>query len=298
MTWEYADCEQAADELLRKTKSYEWAFRILRQAQIYGEKFAHRREKLLKRFVSRRKPYFTFQTSDHLQLLGDYRDRYSRHAALYPDDETTLAEWIIEALKAKPGAFIDVGANMGIVSAYVARACPKQKVYAIEPDPATARRAAAVFAMNELRNAHLTQAASSDTDGKITFYSPKGKSESASVVPLKEKRVHKVMVDRLRVDSLPVEGPISCIKFDVEGHEPAAIRGALETIKKHRPTVIYEYHWDIAPKLGWTAEEIAELISSCGAYEFEIRHDTDPPQSLPATREMGSILNIIARPIG
>jgi Methyltransferase FkbM domain len=151
--------------------------------------------------------------------------------------------------------------------------------------------------MNRLRNTTLIQAACSDADGQITFYSPKGKSESASVVPMKEKRVHKVRVDEIRVDSLPIEGPVSCIKFDVEGHEPAAIRGALETIRKHRPTIIFEYHWDIAPKLGWTAEQVAEMIQGCGPYEFEVRHDTDPVQHLPASREMGTVLNIIARPM-
>lgn len=296
MTWSYADCERAAEELLRKTKSYEWAFRILRQAQIYGETFFHRREKLLKRFVSRRKPFFTFQTTDGLKLLGDYKDRYSRHAALYPDEETVLAGWVIRALSAKPGAFIDVGANMGIVSAYVARARPDAKVLAMEPVPSTAKRAAAIIAMNGLKNMTLIQAAASDGDGTIVFYSPKGKSESASVVPLKEKRVQKIHVPMVKLDSVPVEGPVSCIKFDVEGHEPAAIRGALETIRKHRPTVIFEYHWEIAPKLGWTAEEIAEIIGSCGEYEFEVRHESKPPQPLPVSREMGTVLNIIARP--
>jgi FkbM family methyltransferase len=296
MIWSYAECERTADELLRKTKNYEWAFRILRQAQIYGERFFHRREKLIKRFVSRRKPYFYFQTSDGLKLLGDYRDRYSRHAALYPDEETELGGWIVEAMNDRPGCLIDVGANMGIVSAYVARALPDRKVVALEPTPTTAKRCAAVFAMNGLRNATLIQAAVSDSEGSIAFYSPKGKSESASVVPLKERRVQKITVDKLSVDSLSIEGPVSCIKFDVEGHEPAAIRGALETIRKHRPTVIFEYHWDIAPRLGWTAEEIVELIRSCGEYEFEVRHGGDPPRALPPTREMGTVLNIVARP--
>jgi len=296
MNWSYADCERVADELGRKTKNYDWAFRILRQAQIYGEKFAHRRERLLKRFVSRRRPYFYFQTSDGLLLLGDYRDRYSRHAALYPDEETVMAKWILEAMDRKPGAFVDVGANMGIISAYIARALPDRTIIAMEPDPMTAKRTAAVFGLNRLRNAQLIEAAASETDGSITFYSPKGKSESASVIPSRERRMRRVSVDALKVDSLDYQGPISCVKFDVEGHEPAAIRGSLETIRKHRPTIIFEYHWDIAPKLGWTAEEICDLISSCGPYDFEVRHGDDPPQPLPPKREMGTVLNIVATP--
>lgn len=298
MTWEYADCERAANELSRKIKSYDWAFRILRQAQIYGEKFAHRRERILKRFVSRRRPYFYFQTSDGLLLVGDYRDRYSRHAALYPDEEIVMGEWILEAMRARPGAFIDVGANMGIISAYVARAMPDRQVFALEPDVQTVKRTASVFALNRLRNATLIQSACSDKDGTITFYSPKGKSESASVVPLKERRIRRITVDSIRVDSIPVQGPVSCIKFDVEGHEPAAVRGALETIKRDRPTVIFEYHWEIAPRLGWTAEEIVAMISECGPYEFEVRHEDDPPRPLPVDRSMGTVLNIVCRPTG
>lgn len=297
MTWEFSDFERAAAELLPKTKSYEWAFRILRQAQVHGEQFAHRRERLLKRFVSRRKPYFVFQTSDGLRLMGDYRDRYSRRAALYPDEEGDLAHWIIEALDARPGAYVDVGSNMGILAAMVARARPDRQVIAIEAEPKTALRAAATFGLNKLANVKLIQAAVSDRTGEVIFYSPKGKSESASVVPLKGKKIAKIPVPAITIDSLQSQvDKVACLKLDVEGHEPVAMRGAFELIRRDRPTVIYEYHWDIAPRIGWTAEEIAETIRSCGPYEFKVVFANKDPYPFPPTREMGTVLNVIATP--
>lgn len=297
MTWEFGDFERAAEELLARTKSYEWAFRILRQAQVYGEHFAHRREQLLKRFVSRRKPYFVFYTSDGLRLMGDYRDRYSRHAALYPDDETDLANMLVAALDARPGILIDVGANMGIVTAGVAKRRPDRRIIAIEAEPGTAKRAAATFGMNGLKNVTLLQAAASDKDGETTFYSPRGKSESASLVELEGKKVRKITVPAVKLDSIDLKGQtVSCLKFDVEGFEPSAIKGSIELIKKHRPTVVYEYHWDIAPRLGWTVDDVAQILAECGPYRFEVWDGGTGTLPYPPNRKDGAVANIIARP--
>lgn len=295
MTWTFRDYERAAAELMPRTKSYEWAFRILRQAQIYGEEFALRREKILKRFVSRRKPYFVFYTSDGLRVVGDYRDRHARRAALYPDDEALLADMIVGLVDRKPGLFIDVGTNMGLLAAAVARRRPNQQVVAIEADPKTSLRAAATFGLNRLENVRLVQAAASDRDGSIAFYSPAGRSDAGSVTELEGNRVSKLEVPRVRLDDLDFgQEPVSLIRFDVQGHELHALRGGRDLIANHLPAITFEYRWDIAPRVGWKIEEAERFLRGLGDYQFRVWNSGGYEIAYPPTKSDGPVSTIIA----
>ena len=45
-------------------------------------------------------------------------------------------------------------------------------------------------------------------------------------------------------DILQNEGRIDMIKIDIEGHEPRALRGMIETVRKHRPVIFSEFNPD------------------------------------------------------
>ena len=55
-----------------------------------------------------------------------------------------------------------------------------------------------------------------------------------------------VSVEKATLDSLPlrIEGRLALIKIDVEGHEAAVVRGALNLIEAHRPALVIEVNAD------------------------------------------------------
>src|SRR5205823_11885932 len=133
-----------------------------------------------RRLGNRNKPYFVCSYPNGLRFLGDYRDVNSMSYALDSLNTADPLHEILSLLEDRTGAFIDVGANLGLYSAAMARAFPDRQVYAFEPVPATVRRAAATFALNSLANVVLVPAAAGDTDSEIVFYDAPGCSEYAS----------------------------------------------------------------------------------------------------------------------
>ena len=57
-------------------------------------------------------------------------------------------------------------------------------------------------------------------------------------------------IDVITLDSLYLN-QVDFIKIDVEGYEAKAIAGGVETIKKHRPTIVLEC-WDTYPNVSLT----------------------------------------------
>jgi FkbM family methyltransferase len=104
-------------------------------------------------------------------------------------------------------------------------------VYTFEPEPENFAALTANCA--GLAHVHATQAALSDREGTMGLTRPKAQAglwrlEGDGDVPL------------LPLDSLGLER-VDAIVLDVEGHEVQALRGAEQTITKHRPLLWFEF---------------------------------------------------------
>ena len=133
---------------------------------------------------------------------------------------------------------VDAGANKGVYSWWLARIC--REVHAFEPNPAMFRYLARAVP----ENVHVYEIALSDFNGKATFNLPtsgdKVHHTRGSLLDVKaasESRSFEVEVRRL--DDYPIED-LSFIKMDVEGAELQCLRGAEQTIRKHRPVIMAE----------------------------------------------------------
>lgn len=301
MTWTAPDFDRILAEMTPYVGDHDLAWNWMRWAEKKGGKWPKHVNSLLKRTWKTGKPYGIVETAVGLRFFVDRRDRYARTNAIDPDYEVSTAAPIIQSLRERPGAYVDVGANMGILAAMVAREFPNLPVVAVEPVEETARRAACTFALNGLQNVTLHVAAVGDHDGEVSFFAEPGSSDAASLSretlgeAAREIKVPLRTIDTLCAD---LSQPVGFLKIDVEGHEPAAIQGALRTIERDHPAVFFEFHWDIAPALGWTAEQVAAAIESTGRpYRFVVAHHDDPVRPFPPTRDMGLALNIWAQPI-
>jgi FkbM family methyltransferase len=143
---------------------------------------------------------------------------------------------------------VDIGANRGDYT--IAFAKHFDGITAFEPDPAT-------FPLleNNIRSSCATgvtpiNAAVSDHDGQVTFYRdlrPEwgGAAGSVHVLQGLGGKTEAIRVPCLTLDSHCTERNLSpdFIKIDVEGHEPAVISGAWQTISRHRPVLVFEF-WE------------------------------------------------------
>ena len=82
------------------------------------------------------------------------------------------------------------------------------------------------------------------------------------------------------------EAKISLIKIDIEAHEPFALKGMVELIKKHRPNIITEFHpW--AMKLNNLGEPIAYLDQLYGlGYKLSIIKPSGELMDVSCSREV------------
>lgn len=73
----------------------------------------------------------------------------------------------------------------------------------------------------------------------------------------------KQSVPIIKLDSLEYQN-LSIIKIDVQGFESYVIKGALETIKKHRPFIFIEIENDQLKNYGFTEQNIVDEIQVLG----------------------------------
>lgn len=152
---------------------------------------------------------------------------------------------------------LDVGAFDGdTVQSFVAHAKEGfRRLVCLEPDPANfARLEARIRALPEevRRKVEARRLGAGETAGRISFQCD-GASSSAvvdlSVAGLAASAT--VEVEVVPLDELPLEAPPTYVKMDIEGMEPAALRGARRIIRAHAPDLavcVYhrlEHAWEI-----------------------------------------------------
>jgi FkbM family methyltransferase len=137
--------------------------------------------------------------------------------------------------------FLDIGANVGFYSLFAAkRVGSSGRVIAFEPDPMTFESLARSLRHNGLDWASAVNAALSDREGELPFFTVSDGS-AHSLVPEIERRAArysgKVLVRVARLDDWIRESAtkiasIDLIKLDVEGEEPRTVAGMLATLEQ------------------------------------------------------------------
>ena len=163
--------------------------------------------------------------------------------------ERATCDAIVRELKQQPSkTFLDVGANIGLVSLYVKRQLPETRIYAFEPGVHQRALLDLTTHANQL-NATLRvfPYALSDVEGMAEFYTntdsrhvagdgliDTGRTPStARPIPIMTKTIDRFVVEQALDE-------IGLIKIDVEGAELLALRGAEKTINRFRPVIFFE----------------------------------------------------------
>ncbi len=183
----------------------------------------------------------------------------------------------------RPGdVFLDVGANIGMLSLLAARCVgPQGRVHAVEPNPQVAARLRASLERNAIENVELHECGLSDRveelalrvwahhTGQGTF----AQRTNSGLAPLTaEHRVRVVRGDELLSDRRDGrELAPGVIKIDVEGFECRVLRGLERTLTRHRPALIIEA---IAEQLAWAGTSLEELFDFLHAHDYRVMRIT------------------------
>lgn len=202
--------------------------------------FWRRRVRLkLKSLVKRSDVNSIILGEDNILYPTQSRDLVT-NSALYRGDALNELRWVLQRY-IQPGSLcIDVGANLGYVSAYMAQ-CVGQtgKVWCFEPNTDICQRIECLFWLNQWQHYQIHQVALSDQDGQVSFtVDPTDHSTSHINQDGDSQQVPCKRLDSYLSDI--GESNLSIIKIDVEGFEAAVLAGAQEVLRRYHPVLILE----------------------------------------------------------
>lgn len=150
--------------------------------------------------------------------------------------ETYIVDLIYKYVK--PGdCVVDIGAHMGSITMAMSNLVgPTGKVYSFEGERQFFRELVENVKLNNRSNIfpYLCWIGDEDTEITTHLYYPSEYSRVQEATPEKEYTLPK-----RRLDSLELER-VDFMKIDVECTEDAVLKGAYQTIMKHRPVMIIE----------------------------------------------------------
>ena len=170
---------------------------------------------------------------------------------------------------------VDVGAHIGVFTALMSRL--GASVTAFEPHPQNRTHLLRTIRENELRNVKVKKQCVSnesglmrlswnaDNDGGHAIYDVRAMpSNTKSRANPKSSLVESVKLDDV------LEGPIHCIKIDVEGAEFHVLQGAERILRKHKPVVVAEVNAPGLRLMGTCENDWRTWMRGLGYKEFAL----------------------------
>jgi FkbM family methyltransferase len=188
-----------------------------------------------------------------------------------PDIVARVAEFV------QPDSLVlDVGASLGLWTVQLGKiaAARGARLWAFEPNPANTpwiERNVALNVLGDTVTANefgLGDKAESSILVGVEYGVGNGtimpaRNAAGQAPPASEKHP-RIPITLRRIDEIELPAPVSFIKLDVEGFEPAFMRGATELIERDRPVIFGEF----APR--WLTARGEELGSVLAGLDYDV----------------------------
>jgi FkbM family methyltransferase len=220
-------------------------------------------------------------------------DAHIIHEGVWEPETTALLSSVT-----RPGAVcIDIGAHIGWTAlTMAAEAGPTGLVVAVEPSGWSFARLTHNIAINQGRVAEIRAeraAAGAEDRRDVEMLLPDGFRLDGVDTARKYK------VDIVTIDTIAQQLPkVDVIKTDTDGFEMAVLAGASETVRRHRPTVVFEFAPQLLADQGTDWRQLTAWFRSRGydlftEYEPAVPIDDD---GLEAQLERHADFNVVALP--
>lgn len=184
---------------------------------------------------------------------------------------------ILFALIKDGDCYCDVGANNGYYySLRVAKALPKTKVIAFEPNPMIQYHLSKNISFNGLENVTIVHEALCDKVGTAGFAYEFGAGSyltASQGETLKTMSVKTNTLDQYALSNL--EKNVDFIKVDIEGGEYSFLKGAEETLRKSSPILVLELRENLLRRSLATMNDVVEFMKNLGYHFYAITGTAD-----------------------
>jgi len=181
---------------------------------------------------------------------------------------------------------LDIGANIGIMTALIARTCPDGKVFAFEPVPENVRTLNKVVNHFGYSHVKVHPIALGPDHGEVQMAMPvlQGvKMQGLTHVQHQEIEGYEADAVGYKVPQLPLdevedwrEMKVGAIKMDVENYEQFVLQGALTLLDRDKPLIYCEL-WDNENR-----QKCFELLEGIG-YQIKVVQDGKLVRFIPET---------------
>ena len=194
-----------------------------------------------------------------------YIDNLIIQDGLFEESSTAAVKKIIK----KSDIVMDIGANIGYYSVIFSKQVgPKGKVYAFEPLTEYREVLEMNLSANRIKNCIIENNGLSDREQKLILYV---NDSSATLHPLDENFQRKEKINSITLNSFVRDNKIdklNFIKIDVDGHEPAVLNGAWETIRKFKTVVLLEISHLHYLKYGINVWDFYDILKNKGFFIY------------------------------
>ena len=178
--------------------------------------------------------------------------------------------WLSQTLKSGM-TVIDAGANIGFYSLAISTLVgPSGRVIAVEPSPREMAALRENAKLNDRNNLTFVPAALADREAEVDLMvaaAEKAGHNTLGGFAYNTALDHREKVRTRKLDALVAElalDRVDFIKMDIEGAEHAALRGAQETLRKFRPTLLVEVSDKSLRFQGSSAQELLAFLRELG----------------------------------
>lgn len=173
---------------------------------------------------------------------GNLIDEWVLRSGVWEKFMLLFLEDYVAAAGLKDTAFVDVGANTGQHSLFMATRV--KEVHAFDPYPPVLKRLHENIALSKFTNVKVHEVGLGDREAVLPFFaSDHGNDGNGSFRSGDRERAAggqlRIVAGDEFLKTVP-HAPVGVLKIDIEGFEEPALKGLRATMEKHRPLVVVE----------------------------------------------------------